>query len=298
MKSVVKPLSIASTLLYLAGIIYTLIYLYRLPDSLMKASAVLDLETIPEITPLLHQSFLVVSGALAVGLLSIILQVMSATRSNKENIVYVEKFKKKEEDVLQNSEKAGGEEEQYDTSSLTEEILEKIKSASSSQEGPDEILEKALRTVCVQLEASQGAVYVAKEVEENRFVEMRASFAYMKPESATLRFEYGEGLPGQVIKEGNMTIIDAVPDGYIKILSGLGKASPKHLMLTPVKSNKKVLGVVEIASFTPFTKQHQEITRQAFSILAKHFAKSSELISASVETEAVEEMEEDNSQNI
>lgn len=292
MKSVVKPLSIASTLLFLAGIIFALIHLYRLPDSLMRSSDVLDLENIVEISPLLNQSMLIISLVLAVGLLSIILQVMNSSRSLKENIVYVEKFR--QEDTSQKNEQTDSEEEQYDTSSLTDEILAKIKSASSSQEGPDKILERALRAVCIQLEASQGAVYIAKEVEQNRFIEMRACFAYMKSDSQIIRFEYGEGLPGQVVKEGNMVIIDAVPDGYIQILSGLGKASPKHLMLIPVKSNEKVLGVVEIASFTPFTTQHQEITRQAFSMLAKHFTKSSELIPASVEVEA---MEEDNSQN-
>ena len=293
MKSVVKPLSIISAVAYIAGIVITAIYLYRLPSILMESSGVLDIVSVKEIQPDLNRFIQVLALVLVAGMAAIILQVLNNSGS-KENVVYVEKFRDDNASATMKSEQET-EDGMVDTSSLTQDVIEKIKLAGSETQEPDKVLEKALRTVCLELEASQGAIYVAREEKKRRFLEMRASFAYMKPDSQTIRFEFGEGLPGQAAKEGNVSSLEAVPDGYIKILSGLGQASPKHLMLVPVKSGDKVLGVVEIASFTRFTKSHQEITQQAFSLLSKQFTQSSQLISTS--GEAMEEFEE-KSQNI
>ena len=292
MKSVVKPLSIISAVAYVGGIVITAIYLYKLPNSLMAGSSVLDIESIKEIQPTINQFILVIGLVLVAGMAALILQVLNNT-SSKENIVYVEKFIG--EESIKNKKQQGVEDDQFDTSSLTQEIIDKIQQAATESKEPDKALEKALRAVCLQLEASQGAIYIAREVENRRFIEMRASFAYMKPDSQTVRFEFGEGLPGQVAKEGNISTIEAIPEGYIKILSGLGQATPKHLLLVPVKANNKVMGVVEIASFTRFSKVHQEITQQAFSLLSKQFAQCSELIETSADE--FEEVER-NSQNI
>lgn len=296
MKSVVKPLSIVSTILYVAGIIVTAFYLYRLPESLMADSSVLDLVSIQEVKPTLTKLLWVTSFALLAGLAAVFSHVMQATRSNQENIVYVEKF---QSNVSASGEETEEGEEQYETSSLDQDILQKIKDAAASKEAPEKILETALRVVCKQLEASQGAVYVSAQRGKVRFIELCASFAYMKPESQGIRFELGEGLPGQVAKEGLLVNLKTVPDGYIKILSGLGQASPTNLLLLPVMAKDKVMGVVEIASFTAFSKKQEEIARQAFGMLAKQFEASSSLLTTTAisSNEAFEE-EVENSPNI
>lgn len=294
MKSVVKPLSIIAAIAYVGGIIITAIYLYRLPYNLMENSNVLDMITIKEIQPDLNQLIGLVGLVLVAGVAALILQVLNSANA-KDNVVFVEKIKGENTALINKQDEEKLSEEKLDTSSLSHDTIEKIKQAASESQEPDKALEIALRIVCLQLEASQGAVYISKENAQRRFIELRASFAYMKPDSQTVRYEYGEGLPGQVAKEGTLANINAVPDGYIKIISGLGQATPKHLLLVPVKAENKVVGVVEIASFTPFTKKHQEITQQAFAMLTKHFAKSSEQIDPSAEV--FEEFEE-KSQNI
>ena len=57
-------------------------------------------------------------------------------------------------------------------------------------------------------------------------------------ESTVIKYEIGEGLIGQSAASGNTLYVDDVPDGYIKIVSGLGSASPQHLLIVPVKKNK------------------------------------------------------------
>ncbi len=281
MKSVVKTLSVISTIAFVVGIIVTAINLYNLPENLIADSSVLDLSNIQEIKPALNRSILIISIVLATGMAALVLQTVISVSSSKDNVVYVEKYKSDKDTSSQSFENADG--EKFDTSSLTQEIIQKIQQSASDTKEPDKAIEFALRTVCNQLEASQGAVYVAKEDNSRRFIELRASYAYMKPDSQTVRFEFGEGLAGQVAKEGMPANISAVPEGYIKILSGLGQATPKHLLLVPVKDKEKVIGVVEIASFTAFTTQQQEITKQAFGLLGKQFARSSEKIGVSEE---------------
>lgn len=286
MKSVAKPLSIISIILYVAGIITVAVYLYTLPGSLIEQSSVLHMDNIAEIQPALNQVLLVISLALAVGLAAIMLQILQSGKSNTEGLENLEKFRA--ETGSQQAEHTEAE-DQYDTSSLSEDILQQIKTIAAGKDTPDKLLESALRTVCKNLEACQGAVYVAAENQRNRFIELRASYAYIKPDSHTVRYEFGEGLPGQVIKEGTGSIINAVPDGYIKILSGLGQASPKHLLLAPVKAGDKVIGLVEIASFTELSKKHLEITQQAFAHLASHFETASSLINTFAEELSLEE---------
>lgn len=285
MKSVAKPLIIISIILYVAGIITVAVYLYKLPGSLIGQSSVLHMDNITEITPALNQIMLVISLALAVGLAAIILQMLQSSSGEAERL---EKFRA---DADEKQAEETEIEDQQDTSSLGEEILQQIKAIAVSKNSPDVVLESGLRAVCKQLEACQGAVYVAAENRQSRFIEMRASFAYIKPDSQTVRYEFGEGLPGQVVKEGIGSIINKVPDGYIKILSGLGQASPKHLILAPVKAANKIIGLVEIASFTQFSKKHLEITQQAFALLASHFEAGSHSLAPSDEDLSLEESE-------
>lgn len=294
MKSVAKPLSIISIILYVAGIITVAIYLYKLPDSLIGQSSVLHMDNITEIQAALNQTILVISLALTIGLITIIMQLFQTKSANSSiaHTVFLEKFKADLAEIQQEQSADG----QYDNSSLSRDIIKQIQAVSASQEEPEKILETALRTVCKQLEACQGAVYVAAYHKQARFIEMCASFAYIKPDSHNVRYEFGEGLPGQVAKEGVGSIINSVPDGYIKIFSGLGQASPKHLILVPVKAADKVVGLVEIASFTSFSKKHQEITQQAFSMLTKHFEACSSLVNTLSEAEALEEFEDNHNQ--
>lgn len=272
MNKIAKPLAICATILYVLGVFFTAWYLIALPEHLMKASPSIDLNTVAEIKPL-HINILMIScGTLMVGLIALITQILAA-KQQEANIVYVEK----EKDNKQTKAKLEEEDtESYDVSAMSEELLGAIRQAAASGEAADKKLEKALRAICNQLNASQGALYVSVDRDGIHNLELRAGYALMKPESQVVRYEFGEGLPGQVAKEGQLVNLKTVPDGYIKVLSGLGSASPKHLLLVPIRIQDKVAGVVEVASFTPLLKQHEELVKQSFEIMAKIIDESSQ----------------------
>ncbi len=137
-----------------------------------------------------------------------------------------------------------------------------------------EAFNEVLSKICHYTEASQAAAYRVQQGEEYRFIEMFASFAYHAPEGKTPTYRFGEGLAGQVAKQGERVVIDTVPEGYIEILSGLGQATPAHLLILPVKHEEDIVGVVEIASFTEFTEQQQDGIQDTLDRLALKLSNS------------------------
>jgi two-component system chemotaxis sensor kinase CheA len=62
----------------------------------------------------------------------------------------------------------------------------------------------------------------------------------------------GEGLVGQCALERKMLLLHNVPADYVRIGSGLGSATPLHLLLVPVSYEGRAIAVLEFASFEPF----------------------------------------------
>lgn len=132
-------------------------------------------------------------------------------------------------------------------------------------------MEKVLWTVANDLEAVQGAIFLTKQKDSNvKVIELFAGYAYYLPESKVLTYEFGEGLAGQVAKDGRLVNISSIPEGYISVISGLGKSSPTNLILVPIKNEQEnVLGVIEIASFQNFNQKDELFLKEVALLLAK-----------------------------
>jgi len=125
-----------------------------------------------------------------------------------------------------------------------------------------ELSKSFLWTVAKELDASQGAFFTTIEREGINYLKFIAGYAYHLPDSESIEFEFGEGLSGQVAKEGKAINIQAVPDGYITILSGLGNATPNAMYIFPIKRDNKVIAVIELASFKKITKEDEAFIAQ------------------------------------
>ncbi|GAA4801687.1 hypothetical protein GCM10023220_33110 [Streptomyces ziwulingensis] len=64
------------------------------------------------------------------------------------------------------------------------------------------------------------------------------------------------GLVAQAAREKKRILVEGAPPGYIKINSGLGEAAPATIMIIPILFEDKLLGVVELASFSRFSDVH------------------------------------------
>uniref|UniRef100_A0AAU2JY39 Circadian input-output histidine kinase CikA n=1 Tax=Streptomyces sp. NBC_00049 TaxID=2903617 RepID=A0AAU2JY39_9ACTN len=109
---------------------------------------------------------------------------------------------------------------------------------------------------------------------------MRGSYAYAGGQMP-ISFRPGEGLIGTVAEEKRTILVENTPPGYLKISSGLGEAPPAHVIVLPVLFEGKVLGVIELASFTPFT----QIQKDFLSQIAEMIGTSVNTISVNSKTE-------------
>ncbi|WP_078882278.1 HAMP domain-containing protein [Streptomyces rimosus] len=94
-------------------------------------------------------------------------------------------------------------------------------------------------------------------------------------------FRPGETLIGTAAAEKRTILVENVPSGYLKIASGLGEAPPANVIVLPVLFEDKVLGVIELASFQPFT----QIQKDFLSQIAEMIATSVNTISVNTKTE-------------
>ncbi|MGP3947670.1 HAMP domain-containing protein [Streptomyces sp. 7N604] len=66
----------------------------------------------------------------------------------------------------------------------------------------------------------------------------------------------GHGLVQQAALEKKRILMEEAPPDYIKINSGLGEAAPTSVVIIPILFEDKLLGVIELASFSRFSDVH------------------------------------------
>lgn len=271
MKVSVKRTGTIFTILFVVGILVTAWMLYQLPENLVYRATVIDLKELEVIQPILNELNIVVASVFMLGLLAIITFLLNHRTADIQNETLPEQQKESREQT----EKVENEEE-------VEEIfqgadLDQINLMLAEKEDNKQKLNNVLNKICNHIEAVQGALYVVTKEKNIKYIELMAAYAYHKPESEEIRYEFGEGLAGQVAKEGKLVNINEVPEGYIKVISGLGDTTPNNLLIVPLKKGNTVIGVVEIASFKAFRKGDIAYLEQVFSLAAeKTMVKSAE----------------------
>ena len=118
------------------------------------------------------------------------------------------------------------------------------------------VSEQVLGQLATVVDAQHGVFYMARKEEEQSQLRLRlyASYAYRERKHASDNFELGEGLVGQAALEKKRILVTDVPPQYVQINSALGEAVPLHLVVVPILFEGQVKGVIELASFQPFTK--------------------------------------------
>jgi putative methionine-R-sulfoxide reductase with GAF domain len=205
----------------------------------------------------LLKTYLIIAFTFLIGAITI----YTSIRNRKEIIVYREKTLE-----TQNEVQTGNTDDVKSTISL-----DTVK-ASLLKRNKTEILQNAIKAICKQLEAGQGALYLTKDIEGIKNVELHSGYSLNMGESASISFEFGEGLVGQAAAEGRTLYVDEVPQGYITVISGLGSSSPRYLLITPIKKQDQVEGVIEIASFTAFNTSQRKFVEDAAQLLAEKIA--------------------------
>jgi PAS domain S-box-containing protein len=109
--------------------------------------------------------------------------------------------------------------------------------------------------------ANQGYLYVINDEDEsNPYMEIEAVYAYGKQRYLEEKkiIKYKQGLVGQAWFDKEPLYFTEIPTDFVNITSGIGEATPTCLFIVPLLVNEKVLGVLEIASFSELETHHKE----------------------------------------
>ncbi|MEI7054455.1 HAMP domain-containing protein [Nocardioides sp. CCNWLW239] len=132
--------------------------------------------------------------------------------------------------------------------------------------------------------AQQGSIFLTDQTSEHggpKVLRRIASYGYQPSPDVPDVFAVGEGLVGQAAYDRQPIVVRDVPPGFLRISSGHGSAAATSIVVLPVVFEEKVIGVVELASFRPFSAVHMQFLEQ----LAESIGVSLNAIMASSRTE-------------
>jgi HAMP domain-containing protein/signal transduction histidine kinase/CheY-like chemotaxis protein len=142
--------------------------------------------------------------------------------------------------------------------------LAKFTQMLQGQKDLNTVTKRILSELAEVVTAHYGAFYILKQDDETQNTKLKlfAAYAYKEEKNIPKEFEIGEGLVGQCAFEKERILLKNVPQGYVKISSGLGKAKPANLIILPVLFESDVKAVIELASLDTFSETHLDFLSQ------------------------------------
>jgi len=142
--------------------------------------------------------------------------------------------------------------------------LAKFTQMLQGQKDLNTVTHRILSELAQVVNAQKGMFYILEQGENfsDQKLKLFAAYAYGGEVKTSKEFSLGEGLVGQCAFEKKRILLSNVPKDYIKIGSGLGKASPANLIVLPVLFEKEIKAVIELASFDSFSETHLDFLSQ------------------------------------
>lgn len=178
--------------------------------------------------------------------------------------------------------------------------------ARSNQSDLEKLSNEVIRFLTKHMRAQQGSLFLLQDDENQEpYLSLASCYAFDKKKFLEKRIEIGSGLIGQAYLEGSTMVLKQIPNGYIKITSGMGDATPTSLVIVPMKYNERVEAVLELASFEEFQAHEIEFLEKAGEVIASsvYSTKTNErttrlLTATQQQTEMLKAQEEELRQNM
>jgi two-component system, sensor histidine kinase and response regulator len=125
--------------------------------------------------------------------------------------------------------------------------------------------ERFLSSLMPLLRGGVAALYVLEE-EAGR---LRRTAAYrLGTDGGAETFAIGEGLVGQCAQNRAPITVTNLPPDYLRLVSGLGSATPVQVLASPLLSKDTLVGVVETATFHSFDAREQALLVELMPLVA------------------------------
>ncbi len=121
-------------------------------------------------------------------------------------------------------------------------------------------------------EAQHGTFFLTEPTADgDTQLRLIAGYGLRADKTAPIQYRLGQSLIGQVARSKRSIVVANLPEGYVTISSGLGEAPPANLAIVPILVEDQVLGVIELASFTPFSQVQTGFLEQLTETLGVNF---------------------------
>jgi signal transduction histidine kinase/DNA-binding response OmpR family regulator/HAMP domain-containing protein len=142
--------------------------------------------------------------------------------------------------------------------------LAKFTQMLQGQKDLNTVTRRILSELAQVVNAQKGMFYILEQDDnlKNQKLKLFSAYAFGEEVKGSKEFALGEGLVGQCALDKERILLSNVPKNYIKIGSGLGKASPLNLIVLPVLFEKEIKAVIELASFDTFSETHLDFLSQ------------------------------------
>ncbi len=132
-------------------------------------------------------------------------------------------------------------------------VMEKTSNLSEvlhyQYENLDDFYYDIIKSLIESIDAVQGGLFIIEEKDERKTLNLKAAYAYDRKKMLSKEIEIGDGLIGTCAIEKEKIVLKEIPQDYLNITSGLGKAEPSFIIIVPLLLNDEIFGVFEIASF-------------------------------------------------
>ena len=176
----------------------------------------------------------------------------------------------------------------------------------SERENLAELADAIISNLIKYVGANQGGLFILEDEDSSTpYLTLKACYAYDRKKYIQKQIQPGEGLIGQAYLEKDIIFLTEVPENYVTITSGLGGATPRCVLIAPLKVNEEVSGAIELVSFKVFEPHEIEFIQKVAESIASTIssAKTNEvtkrlLIEAQSMAEEMKAQEEEMRQNM
>lgn len=119
----------------------------------------------------------------------------------------------------------------------------------------------------VMLEMQYASIFVVNKEEAFERIYSYAGTGHTGESGSPEVIEPGEGLVGQCALDQRMNIVKDLPEDYISIHSGLGRAAPKFAVIAPIVFENKTVAVLEFAALTQWAPYHFKLLKELLTMM-------------------------------
>ena len=193
---------------------------------------------------------------LTLGLMILLMQANKALGKNQEKIRQLER---RMNATMQTEQKTDNDLQNQEEFNVEDALARVMQTVGKNFDSVSACIDQALRSIGREMDIVQGLVFMLNK--DDQLFHVTGEYAFFseeKPQS----FPIGETLSGQVAKNQKILNISDLPDGYITVLSGLGKSNPRYLIIAPFVKGNECIGIMELASFKPFGKNEELLVQR------------------------------------